>query len=323
MRAKTLLSLTSILTILVVGSAYLAFGVVRVTWFSEQVHATMYVPESGGLLPRSKVLLSGVEVGRITAVEHVPGAVEVRFRVDADHPIPTASAVRIEGLSGLGESYLLFDPPSAEGPYLSDGQVVRATKISAPVSIPDIARTTTELLRQLDPTALASIVETFTEATENTEAVIPQLSRATDLLAATLLARTDVIRQLLIALQANASDMAWSGPALIQASEPWAEFGPRVIDVADSIARVIRAGNLPESFLVEDPDTIGLAPFLRELTVRVDRMGPELAPLIPLLEPVLALAPPLVSQLDLGSLIAQALHATTPDGTLRLRITVN
>lgn len=322
MKSNTVLSLASILVILVVGSVYLAFGVVRVTWFSEQVNATMTVPESGGLLPRSKVLLSGVEVGQITSVAHVAGGVAVDFRTDAKFRIPVNSAVRIEGLSGLGEAYLEFDPPSGDGPYLRNGQVVHATKISAPVSIPDIARTTTELLRQLDPAALASIVDTFSQAMAGTETVIPQLSRSTDLLASTLLARTEVIRKLLISLQANATDMDWSGPALREASAPWADFGPRVVEVAASIAAVIRAGNVPDSFLEENDETLGLAPFLREITARLNRMGPELAPLVPLLEPIFALVPPLVSRLDLGSLISQALNATTPDGTLRLQLTV-
>ncbi|MBL1074248.1 MCE family protein [Nocardia sp. 2] len=323
MKPNTLLSLASIVTILVVGSAYLAFGIVRVNWFRDEITATMLVPESGGLLPRSKVLLSGVEVGQITAVEHVPAGVQVRFRVREEYPIPTASAVRIEGLSGLGEAYLEFEPPSGDGPYLRDGQVVQAARISAPVSIPDIARTTTELLKQLDPEALASIVDTFSTAVAGTETIIPQLSRSTDLLAATLLARTDVIRQMLIALQANATDMAWSGPALTEASAPWATFGPRVVDVAASIARVIRAGNVPDSFVEDTPGgELGLAPMLVELTRRVDAMGPELSPLIPVLQPLLDLVPPLVGRLDLSSLLTQALHATSPDGTLRLQINV-
>ncbi|MFI6866484.1 MlaD family protein [Nocardia sp. NPDC050406] len=322
MKPNTLLSLASIAVILVVGCVYLTFGVVRVTWFQEQVRASMIVPESGGLLPRSKILLSGVEVGQVTSVEHVAEGVAVAFRIDAKYRIPTASAVRIEGLSGLGEAYVEFDPPSGEGPYLRDGQVVHATELAAPVSIPDIARTTTELLRQLDPPALASLVDTFSAAVDGTDAVIPQLSRSTTLLASTLLARTEVIRRLLIALQANATDMDWTGPAMRQAAEPWAQFGPRVVEVAASIAAIIRAGNVPHSFLEDTPETIGLAPFLREITVRLERIGPEVAPLAPLLQPVFALVPPLLGRLDLGSLISQALHATTPDGTLRLQINV-
>ncbi|GAB4586229.1 MlaD family protein [Nocardia sp. IFM 10818] len=322
MRTRAWPSLLSILVIMVLGSVYLAVGVVRVHWFSERITATMSLPESGGLLPRSKVLLSGVEVGRVTEVTHVPGGVRIGLDIGADHPIPAASPARIESLSGLGEAYLEFQPSSGAGPYLRDGDILRADAVSAPASIPDIARSTTDLVRQLDPTALASIVHTFGQAVAGTETLIPELSRSTNLLAATLLSRTDLIRRMLLAMQANATDMDWAEPALLDASGPWADFGPRVAEVADSIARVIRAGNAPDSFLENTDTALGLSPFLAELTEELDAMGPAMAPYGPLLAPLYALATPIISQLDLGALISQALHATTPDGTLRLQITV-
>lgn len=322
MKPSSLLSLASILAILVIGSGYLAFGVARVEVFGHDIDATLTVPQSGGLLPRSKVLLSGVQVGQITSVTHVAAGVLVRLRVSDRYPIPTASAVRIEGLSGLGESYIEFEPTSGAGPYLRDGQAVQATKTAAPVSIPEVAATTTELMHQLDPAALSSIVDTFSQAVAGTESVVPELGRATDLLASTLVSRTDLIRRMLLALQTHATDMDWAQPALLDASGPWADFGPRVSDVAASIAAVIRQGNLPDSFLDNSSGKLGLVPFLQQLTDRVRQLGPELAPLAPLITPLYATATPLIQRLDLGSLIDQALHATSPDGTLRLQVTV-
>ncbi|MEC3919351.1 MlaD family protein [Nocardia sp. CDC160] len=324
MRANSLLSLASIAVILVLGSLYLTFDVVRVHPFAHELTVSMTIPRSGGVLPRSKVLLSGVQVGQVSSVTHRPDGVLVRLRLSDRYPIPAASAVRIDGLSGLGESYIEFEPPlgTSPGPYLRDGQAVQATKIAAPISIPDVAATTTKLMHQLDPAALSAIVDTFSQAMSGTEAVVPELSRATDLLAATLISRTDLIRQMLLALQGPAADMDWAEPALVNASGPWADFGPRVSEVAASIAAVIRAGNMPDSFLEDTKDKLGLVPFLRELTDRIRQIGPEIAPLAPLLVPVYATATPILQRLDLGSLIDQALHATSPDGTLRLQITV-
>ncbi|MFI1912887.1 MlaD family protein [Nocardia sp. NPDC020380] len=322
MKPRSLLSPASILLILVLGSAYLAFGVVRVDWFRHDLDAAMTIPQSGGLLPRSKVLLSGVQVGQVTSVAHVAGGVLVHFRVSDRYPIPTASTVRIDGLSGLGESYVEFEPPSGAGPYLRDGQTLQAAQVVAPVSIPEIAKTTTALMRQLDPAALSSIVNTFGQALSGTDAVVPELSRATDLLAATLVSRTDLIRRMLTDLQAHATDMDWAEPSLLNAAGSWADFGPRVSDVAASIAAVIRAGDLPESFQENSKDKLGLVPFLQQISDRVKEIGPELAPLAPLLAPLYATATPIIQRLDLGSLISQALHATSPDGALRLQITV-
>ncbi|MGW4846812.1 MlaD family protein [Nocardia brasiliensis] len=322
MKPGSAASLASIATILALGGSYLSFGVVKVDWLRDTVTATMTMPASGGLLPRSKVLLSGVEVGRVVSVTHVDRDVRVDFRVDGKYRIPVSSVVRVESLSGLGEPYLDFRPADGAGPYLVDGQTVRADKIVAPLSIPDVADKTTELLRQVDPAALAAIVDTFGQALAGTDAVVPTLSRATDLLAATLLSRTDALRRTLLAMQANADDMAWSGPALSNAAQPWADFGPRVADVAESIARIIRVGNTPDDYLDDNADTIGLVPFLRELAERIDDLGPELAPLLPLVKPLIAAGTTTLGTLDLGALITQALHTTDPDGAVRLQITV-
>ncbi|AYF74827.1 MCE family protein [Nocardia yunnanensis] len=322
MKRNSLVSLGSILVILVAGSLYLGFGVAGVDWFRREIHVTLSVPESGGLLPRSKVLLSGMEVGRVTTVRHVGAGVRVEFQVDAKTLIPVSSPARIEELSALGEPYLDFRPTSGDGPYLRDGQTVRADKISTPLSIPEVAKTVTALLRQVDPAALAAIVDTFTRALAGTEQLVPQLSHATDLLAATLMSRTDVIRRLLTALQDHATDMSWAGTALTDAAGPWAEFGPRVSDVAEAIARVIRVGDVPADYLVDTPDTIGLVPLLEQLTVRLHELGPAVAPFIPLFQPLATAGTAAASRLDLGALITQALHATSPDGTLRLQITV-
>ncbi|MFF2555980.1 MlaD family protein [Nocardia sp. NPDC058058] len=322
MRPSSVLSLLSIMVILLSGSCYLAFGVARVDWSGRDIDAALLIPRSGGLLPRSKVLLSGVQIGQVGAVTHTADGVLVRVRVSDRYPIPVASTVRIEGLSGLGESYIEIEPGASAGPFLRDGQTLRGSGIATPVTIPEVAATATRLMRQLDPAALASIVDTFGQAMAGTDAVIPDLARATDLLAATLVSRTDLIRRMLVALQSRATDMDWAEPALVSASGPWADFGPRVSEVAAAIAAVIRAGDLPDSFLSEDRNAPGLVPFLRELTDRLRQLGPDLAPLAPLVAPLYASATPLLQQLDLGSLIGQALHATSPDGTLRLQLRV-
>lgn len=329
MKTETLLrrigpatSLGAILAILLIGTGYLSFGVVRVGWFEEHTDASLMVPDSGGLLPRSKVLLTGIEIGEVTSVTHTGHGIEVGFRYDGEYRVPIDSTVRIEALSGLGEPYLEFRPNAPGGPYLGDGSRVEAATVVPPVSIPEVARMATQLLEQVDPAAVGSIIDNFTTALSGTEVVVPQLSRATDLLAATLLSRTDLLRQLLEAMQAQAEQMTRAGGELTAASAPWADFGPRVADVAASIARVIRIGDTPADYLTNTEDVIGLVPLLTELAAKVDKLGPDVRKLLPVFEPLFNLTTGLVGKLDLGSLISQALHATTPDGALQLQITV-
>ncbi|MFI9504013.1 MlaD family protein [Nocardia sp. NPDC052566] len=315
-------SLGAIATILVVGSSYLTFGVVKVNWLKEDITATMLLPDSGGLIDRSKVLLHGIEIGRVTSVSHAGSAVEVAFRYSADYHIPTASSARIETLSGLGEPYLEFRPTSGDGPYLRDGQRVDARTVAAPVSIPEVARTVTRMLEQVDPKAVGAIIDNFGQAFAGTQAMIPELSRSTDLLAATLLSRTDLIRRMLVAMQSRADDMWWAGPELDKASVPWAAFGPRVSDVAAAIARVIRIGDTPGDYLTATDEVIGLVPLVNQITEKLKILGPDARALLPVFEPLIATTNRVAGRVDLSALISQALHGTSPDGTVNLQITV-
>ncbi|QIS23378.1 MlaD family protein [Nocardia terpenica] len=322
MKANSIATLGSILAILIAGSTYLTVGVAHMNPFRKTITATVTAPTSGGLLPHSKVLLSGIEVGQVKSVTHSGRGVQVVFSVDARYRIPVSSTARIESLSGLGEPYLDFRPADGRGPYLHTGQAVPADKIVTPLSIPEIAKATTELLQQLDPAALAAIVDTFSQAVAGTGALVPELSHAADLLAATLLSRSGMLRRTLVAMQAHADDMSWSGPALTDATQPWAAFGPNVADVAAALARLIRVGTVPGDYLEDTGDTIGLIPLLHEISRRVEQVGPEVTPLVPLLRPVVATATGVADRLDLGSLIAQALHTVGPDGRLQLQISV-
>ncbi|MFI6866754.1 MlaD family protein [Nocardia sp. NPDC050406] len=322
MKPTAAASLASIVVLLVVGGTYLLFGVVRVGWGTDTLSATLNVPDSAGLVADSKVLLSGIEVGRVTSVAHTATDVRVDMTIRTEYPIPTSSIVRIEALSALGEPYLDFRPPNGDGPYLRDGQTIDAAAVEAPASVPEVAAATTDLLRQVDPTALASIVDTFSAALAGTETLTPGIARATDLLAATLLSRSAVLHQLLTDLQAHATRLGAIGAAMGDAAQPWQDFGPKVSEVATTLAGMIRAGNMPEGFRIDDETRVGLTPFLDQLSDKLDAVGPELKPLLPLLKPLADTATGTAAQLDLSALISQALHATSPDGTLRLQLTV-
>ncbi|WP_194820192.1 MlaD family protein [Nocardia sp. XZ_19_385] len=322
MKPTALASLASIVVLLIAGGTYLVFGVVRVSWLDDTLTATLQVPDSGGLAAGSKVLLSGVEIGRVTAVSHTSTAVEVRLRIDSRYPVPAASAARIEALSALGEPYLDFRPADGGGPYLRDGQTVPARNVQTPVSLPEVAADTTGLLRQLDPAALTSIVDTFSIALAGTDRLTPEIARATDLLAATILSRSAVLRQLLLDLQAHAPRTGAIGSGLAEAAQPWQDFGPRVAEVADALAGMIRAGQMPQAFHFDDGISLGLLPFLEKLSAKIEALGPELQELLPLLAALAATATRSAGQLDLSALITQALHATTLDGTLRLQLAV-
>ncbi|MBF6132337.1 MCE family protein [Nocardia otitidiscaviarum] len=317
MTARSALSVTAILAVFVVGSAYLAIGVVRVDWFRQYLHVTMSVPESGGLQPHSPVLLSGVPVGEVTAVEVAGRGVLVRLRLEDTHPVPAASTVRIEALSALGEPYLQFTPTEVGGPVLADGAEIDTRLVRTPLSLPGMAEAATDLLTQLDPGAIDDLVSTFTAGLDGAGSVLPQVNRSAELLAATLLSRQPQLRGLLTDLQTIGADLDWLGPSLRAGGPEFGRFGGKVREVVDALDVLVHSEGFPDAYRTGT----GLAPFLDQLTDRLGLLGPELAPLVPVLAPLTQATTGVLGALDIGALLTQAL-AQTGDQSVRLQISV-
>ncbi|MEV6558197.1 MlaD family protein [Nocardia sp. NPDC051756] len=314
----SVLSVTSIVALLAVGIGYLTFGVARVDWFTDYTHTTMTLTNSGGLAEHSPVLLTGVEVGEVTSITNIADGVEVRLRIDTAYRIPTASTVTIENLSALGEPYVHFRPTTSHGPFLRDGQQIDTRTVQMPLSIPDVARTVTDLMDQLHPEAIRSLIDTVNTGLAGLQDVVPTLSRSTNLLAATILSRTPAIRQLLIDLQAIGSDMAWTGPAMESAGPLWGKFGVRVSEVVDAIAKFAVIGNVPDDYITGN----GVIPFLQKLTAYINEIGPDIQQLAPVIQPMAAAATAAIPAIDISDLVAQALNATSADGAVHLQIGV-
>ncbi|BDU05161.1 MlaD family protein [Nocardia cyriacigeorgica] len=317
MTIRSVLSLTAIAAISVLGSAYLAFDVLEAEPFADHNVVTMRVPDSGGLELGSPVLLTGIEVGEIASVEPVGTGVEVVMELRAEYRVPADSLVTIENLSWLGEPYVEFIPQSDDGHFLADGAVLDTARIQPPLSIPDLARAFTRVLGQIDPGAAKALVSTFGQAFTGNETVIPELARSTDLLAAAIAESSPRIGEMLGDLQRIAPEMGEAGPAMAAAAPPFIEFGERVDDIAEAIGRLFRTGDVPRMYVEGD----GLVPFVRHLGTWVGQIGPELEPLAPILAPLVDSMVVAIPRIDLGALISSALASTGPgDGAVHLRI---
>ncbi|AMU75759.1 MlaD family protein [Mycobacteroides abscessus] len=316
-RVGSVVSLSSIAAILVLGTAYLTFGLLGVDWARQYTTVSIDLPDAVNLLPRSPVLLSGVKVGQVAAVTGTPTGVSVEVKVDRSYQVPVDSAISIEQLSALGEPYIEFQPRVSGGPFLTDGQRILAKDVTVPASIPDLARAITTLLEQLDPQAIRSIVTTFNDGMAGTDEVIPQLSRASNLLAATLESREPQLRAILKNAQVPGPDVAKAGADLIAAAPQWVAFGVKARGVVDSLSALLHARPVPTAYTTGN----GLLDFLPKVKEYLNRVGPELVQLYPALEEWLDWAIGEVpGSINVSELVDQALHSTGPDGSLQLQI---
>ena len=315
MNLRATVSLSAIAAVLVLGIAYMTVGVLHLDPRRGYFTADMRLDNSGGLGANSPVLYDGVQVGRTQAVRTQATGVLVRLRIDDRYHIPASSAVRIEQLSALGEPYIEFAPTTGDGPYLRDGQVIAADRIQMPMTITALSARLVQLMDQLHPEAVSHLVGTFDTALSGTDAAMQTLQRSTDLLAATLLSRTEAVRRLFSDMQAMGADMAWVGPSL-------AEAGPQLGDFGTSLTKIVESGSiLAGRRPVPDYFTgTGLVPFLKDLNTLMQKIGPDVAPLAPVLQPVVNGAVAHAPRIDISTLISQALQNTDPDGTLHFRI---
>ncbi|WP_280346317.1 MlaD family protein [Nocardia neocaledoniensis] len=317
MNLRAAVSLSAIAAVLVLGVGYMSVGVLGFDPRLRFLAVEMDLDTSGGLGPNAPVLLAGMRVGQVESVRKQAAGVRVRLDIDSRHRIPLASDVRIEQLSALGEPYLTFVPTSGAGPYLEDGQVIPAERIHVPMSITALSAKLVELLEQIRPEAIARLVDTFDRALAETETAMRTLHRSSNLLAATLLSRTDLIRRLFADIQALGGDMAWLGPSLGAAGPKFGEFGVTLSAIVESGSALVESRPLTD-YVTGD----GLVPFLARLNDLIAEIGPSIAPLEQILGPVVTDAVHRAPALDISTLIDQALRSVDPDGTVRFRIAV-
>lgn len=153
-RRRAWLSAAALLMTLVVATAYLLVGALRVNPFESDYRITVELPESAGLLPNQNVTLRGVPVGRVERLAITPTGVEALVSVKSSVPIPESSDVRVSGLSPAGEQYIDFAASSGRGPYLGDGSVVRQGRATVPVSLADLLAHADGALAQVDTAKL-------------------------------------------------------------------------------------------------------------------------------------------------------------------------
>ncbi len=145
--------------VMLVGLAYLSFGTLRWEPFRGTYTLLVHFPASGGLQDTSGVTLRGARIGEVETIRVQPTTVDVTVRIEEDVQINRNAVVAALGLSAAGEQYVDFEPPTADGPYFTDGDVidVNQTRVTAP--FPDMLESSLNVIAQIDPVKLRSAVD--------------------------------------------------------------------------------------------------------------------------------------------------------------------
>ncbi len=150
-RRQVWLSVAGLVITLVVATAYLLIGALRVTPFASNYRVTMQLPDSAGLLPNQDVALRGVRIGRVESLQITDRGVDAVASITSKVRIPANSVVHVSALSPAGEQYINFEAESNAGPYLHDGSVIGLSRTTVPVSLAQLLGDADGLLAQVDP----------------------------------------------------------------------------------------------------------------------------------------------------------------------------
>jgi phospholipid/cholesterol/gamma-HCH transport system substrate-binding protein len=92
------------------------------------------LPDTGGLYTGSEVTYRGVRVGEVASMRPTRRGVDVTLALEQGVEVPAHSPVFVHNGSAVGEQYLDFVPEDRSGPFLGQGDVVKAGTKSLPTS---------------------------------------------------------------------------------------------------------------------------------------------------------------------------------------------
>lgn len=149
----------------VISIVFLAYALMRFTDIGkvfgvEGYTVTVRLDESGGIFERAQVSYRGVPVGRVADLSLTDDGLIAKLEIKPDKPpIPADIEVIIANLSAVGEQYVGLQPQSQGGPYLHDGSVIPASKVSVPVSTGELVSDLNNLVKSVPLDSLRTVVD--------------------------------------------------------------------------------------------------------------------------------------------------------------------
>ncbi|MEH3132315.1 MAG: MlaD family protein [Mycolicibacterium neoaurum] len=306
--------LSYIVFALIIGIVLLYFGSLglRIGPPSNRTNVTMDVPDVNGLVPDSNVLLRGVPVGKVTGTRTSLDAASIDFYVDGQYEIPVDTEVQLQNLSALGESYIQLVPRSEGGPTLKDNQRISTESVVQPPSISELATSVVRVLDQMDPQALARIIGETDSALPDPVAVLPNLSRASNVFNNMLNGLNGEGRALLSNFGTLIQNSEWVNPDLTTFTPIAAKAGINFQDFYK---------HLPLLLSPNQPEDIAL---LNNLVARIQALldvnGGDLKVLGEAFQPKLNTIAATLMNFDTGQILDHFLEQVPADGVITLRV---
>lgn len=141
----------ALVALVLLGYLVLTFSKSATPW-TRLTRLNVTCTEVGGLVPGAKVMMAGVQVGHVEALDLDAGGrkVVIQCAILERYKIHEDARFEIQQSGFLGDQHVSIIPTENRGPVLVDGRTVEAV---APFNMLEAARSAAGLLQRLDSTA--------------------------------------------------------------------------------------------------------------------------------------------------------------------------
>jgi phospholipid/cholesterol/gamma-HCH transport system substrate-binding protein len=143
-------------------TGWLAIMIGNVSFDSRLTYAAQF-DDVQGLLVNDEVKISGVTLGRVEDIDHLPGGVaEVTFSVRDDISIPQDSEIVVRWKNVFGLRFLYVEPGEDGGPA-EEGHTFGLAQTRAPADLGSLLQRMAPFIQSLDPEMQNQVLQAFSE----------------------------------------------------------------------------------------------------------------------------------------------------------------
>ncbi len=240
--------------ICLLGAVWLAMALGNIPLRSDRVSYSAEFDDVTGLIVNDNVKISGVTVGKVTAIEVADGGhARVTFTVDRDVPVPADSEIVVRWRDTFGLRYLYVEPGEAapvEAPYAFPRE-----QTSAPTDIGRFLQNITPFIDALDPGLQNEVLEALTASVVGRETEIREIVADGADLTEALASRDEELGRLLDNAQTildaysnRDEDLQGLLDSFVDVTEVLARRNDTIVRAIDSLADVqVEVGELVEN----------------------------------------------------------------------------
>lgn len=164
--SRTAVVLTAVVVAVAIGAGLVGWNVYKKLTTTT---VTAYFPEVLALYPGDKVLIMGVQVGKVDSITTDGDKMKVVFHLNSKYKVPENASASVLNPSLVASRVIQLSPPYTGGPAMADGATIPLERTQIPVEYDELRDQVTRILADLGPSKeqpkgpFGDIIESFAD----------------------------------------------------------------------------------------------------------------------------------------------------------------